>query len=114
MAAPPATIAETPAVPAPVAKAEPPKPVRKAAVAKPAMAARPGKSGTGSGPMTAYAATVETYYRDMRCRTRSLASAKALYARVLRQHREAVAASGKAAVRALLKAAEARASRGSC
>lgn len=83
-----------------------PKPVQKAvekAVPKPA-----------SGAMAGYAVTAEAYYRELRCRNRSFPAVNALYAQVLRQHREAVAAGGKAAVKALLKAAEARAARGAC
>lgn len=61
-----------------------------------------------------YGATAENYYRELRCRRLSQRAVNAMYARVLREHRQAVSASGKAAVRRLLRAAEARASNGSC
>lgn len=61
-----------------------------------------------------YGQTAEAYYKELRCRTKSLRAVNAMYAKVLREHRQAVANSGKASVRALLRAAEARAARGAC
>lgn len=100
-----AQAAATPAK-APVAAKATLKPVQKAA-------AKPDPK-PASGALAGYAVTAETYYRELRCRNRSFPAVNALYAKVLRQHREAVAAGGKAAVKALLKAAEARAARGAC
>ena len=65
-------------------------------------------------PAGGYAVTAEAYYKELRCRRKSLQAVRAMYAQVLRQHRAAVSASGKSAVRTLLRQAEARASRGSC
>ena len=61
-----------------------------------------------------YAATAEAYYRELRCRTLSQRSVNAMYAKVLREHRRAVTANGKVAVRRLLREAEARASGRAC
>jgi hypothetical protein len=99
------------------------KPAKKVAAAKPAKKrkaqakptrAKPERAKPAPGALVGYAATAETYYRELRCRKRSFPAVNALYAKVLRQHQKAVAAGGKAAVRALLRAAESRASRGSC
>lgn len=91
-----------------VAKVKPLKtPVKRE---KPVVLASATKRVAGSG----YGATAENYYRELRCRRLSQRAVNAMYARVLREHRRAVATSGKAAVRQLLRAAEARASGGSC
>lgn len=96
--------------PAKVALKREPAP-RKPAAKKPAAAKiAVVRTGASSG----YAVTAEAYYRELRCRRKSHQAVRAMYAQVLRQHRAAVSASGKSAVRALLRAAEARASRGSC
>lgn len=86
------------------------KPVKTTALA-PKLAAKPKAQALVT---RGYAVTAEAYYRQLRCRTKPMKAMNAMYAEVLRQHREAVAASGKAAVRTLLKAAEARAARTTC
>jgi hypothetical protein len=72
------------------------------------------KSKPSKGNGTAYAATAQIYYRELRCRSLSRGSINALYARVLREHRSAVAAQGPGAVRRMLRSAEARAQGQSC
>ncbi len=67
-----------------------------------------------SGSAPGYSVTAENYYRELRCRTLSRRAVNAMYARVLREHRAAVSANGRAAVRRLLRNAETRASNGSC
>lgn len=61
-----------------------------------------------------YGKTAEDYYRELRCRNLSTRAVKAMYARVLREHRQAVAASGRAKVRQILRAAQSRAAGRSC
>lgn len=91
------------------------KGVRRASASRPEGTRTPSaSSGSRSGAIAGYAATAERYFRELRCRTRPLSSIKRLYAKVLRQHREAVAADGKAAVRAMLRGAEKRAAKGPC
>lgn len=122
-----AVVADEQAVDAPVVVQKPVAPARKAAVkvAKPkskivkeqtkrekavvlaTVTRRPVQAG-------GYGKTAEAYYRELRCRRLSQRAVNAMYVRVLREHRRAVAVSGKAAVRQLLRAAEARASDGSC
>lgn len=88
-----------------------PKPVRVVAKrTKPVVLASATKRLSGGG----YGTTAENYYRELRCRRMSLRAVNAMYARVLREHRRAVATNGKAAVRQILRAAESRASGGSC
>ncbi|MFO1033025.1 MAG: hypothetical protein U1E15_02660 [Hyphomicrobiales bacterium] len=61
-----------------------------------------------------YSKTAEAYFVELRCRTMSYRAVNAFYGRVLAQHRQAVAAGGRAAVRAMLQQAQARAARRSC
>lgn len=109
-------IAEQEAIDPPVVVRKPTalesKPVRIALKQeKPVVLVTAPKSAVVGG---SYASTAENYYRELRCRRLSPRAINAMYARVLREHRQAVAASGKAAVRKLLRAAEARSADGSC
>ncbi|MFT3671826.1 hypothetical protein [Aestuariivirga sp.] len=97
-----------------LAQATEPPPAKPAAKPPKVKAVDKADPKPASGAMAGYAVTAEAYYRELRCRNRSFPAVNALYAKVLRQHRQAVAAGGKAAVKALLKAAEARAARGAC
>ena len=90
----------------------PQKPARVAMVAKKGRPAKPAAQTTATA--SGYAVTAEAYYKELRCRTKTGRAMSAMYSIVLRQHRAAIASQGKAAVRALLRAAEARAARGSC
>lgn len=90
----------------------PQKPAKVAMVVKKARPAKPAPQNTTTA--SGYAVTAEAYYKELRCRTKSGRAMNAMYSIVLRQHRAAIASQGKAAVRALLRAAEARAARGSC
>lgn len=61
-----------------------------------------------------YARTAETYYKELRCRQLSPRAVNAMYARVLRQHQQAVVQQGRSAVRSMLRAAETRAAQSRC
>jgi hypothetical protein len=74
-----------------------------------------GASGVaGTVGVSGYAATAEKYYHELRCRTMSARAVNALYAKVLREHRQAVSTSGKSAVRRLLRNAKMRALEKTC
>jgi hypothetical protein len=81
--------------------------IRVVAVTKPVTRAKPAVVGI-------YGKTAEDYYVELRCRTMSQRAVNAFYAQVLSQHRAAVSTSGKAAVRAVLARAQARAAQRSC
>lgn len=88
-----------------------PKPKAKVAVVKvvkPAKIIKPVK-GLGS-----YAAVAEKYYVATRCGTMSASSISRLYQTVLSNHQQAMANNRPVAVRAMLRAAEARAGNKSC
>ena len=61
-----------------------------------------------------YSAAAMGYYLDQRCRHLSAKEAKRYYAGILRGHKSALAASGKPAVAALLRSAEAQANGVAC
>jgi hypothetical protein len=61
-----------------------------------------------------YGKTAEEYYRELRCRNLSTRAVKAMYAQVLREHRQAVSANGRAKIRQVLRAAQSRAAGRSC
>jgi hypothetical protein len=95
----------------PVALAKLPKPKAKVVVvkvAKPVKIVKPVK-GLGS-----YAAVAEKYYVATRCGTMSASSISRLYQTVLSNHQQAMANNRPVAVRAMLRAAEARAGNKSC
>lgn len=111
------TTAEAPVVNVAASEAPATKPAKSARPSVTASApAKPAKKQVAANPvaMRGYAQTAEAYYKELRCRRKPLKAVNAMYATVLKQHRQAVAEGGKSAVRALLRAAEARASRGAC
>jgi hypothetical protein len=61
-----------------------------------------------------YAGVAEKYYVELKCRSMSGPAVKRLYANVLSNHRKAVAENGAAPVKAMLRAAEARAGAARC
>jgi hypothetical protein len=119
-----------PIVETPVVKRIVPKPLRTAKVQKPEarkVAAKkptrevirvtkltPEKSKSSNAIKTAYGRTAENYYTELRCRRVSQRAINAMYARVLREHQQAVSVNGRNAVRAMLRAAENRAAGRSC
>ena len=106
-----AVVESQPVTKKPVALAKPDKPATKTIIAKvekPVKVAKPVKG------LNAYAAVAEKYYVATRCGTMSASGISRLYQTVLSNHQEAMASNRPLAVRAMLRAAEARAGNKSC
>ena len=93
-------------------KTKKPQPVK--AQVLPEVKKAPLKKRASSSSLSRYANVAQKYYVELKCRSMSGAAVKRLYANVLANHRKALAENDPAAVKSMLRAAEARAGSARC
>ncbi len=89
-------------------------PIQTASIKKPAPEKTAAKKSPDTLKLTAYSKLAESYFHELKCRTMSKGEVQTFYARVLKNHKTAVAAHGGGTVSSELRAAQARANGKAC